>query len=299
MFEDFIGQEKVKEVLKTLINAAKIRNKACDHFFLGGPAGFGKSKCCKIIAKELGKNLFSINCATLRDIKDIRNIINQINFMDIMFLDEIHSMPKKCSEFMYTVMEDFCYYDTKGRVVNLPEFTIAAASTHAGKISGPMKSRFKFNAEFVEYTEEELTKVCHLTCQEQGFKLDEDLAMLIARTCRGVPRLVKARTEWLYNWMISNNLTKISSGEVLKIIALQGYNKDGLENRDIQYLRELKCGTIGINQLSSLLNIDQSTIMNDIEPFLIKSRFVEISGSGRSLTRNGFDYIKELDSSTA
>lgn len=296
MFDEFVGQSNVKEVLNTLIEAAKIKGTACESILLGGPPGFGKSKCSKIVAKSLGTRLFSINCSSLRDIKDIRNIVNQISFGDVLFLDEIHSMPKKCAEFMYTIMEDYCYYDSKGRTVDIPQYTTIAATTHAGKVPGPMKSRFKFVAEFVEYTEEELAQVCHLTCKEQGFKLNEALARLIANTCRGTPRLVKARTEWLYSWMISNKVKTISPEKVLEVIALQGYNKDGFEDRDLRYLKEVRNGPIGLNQLSSLLNIDSSTIKEDIEPYLIKKRMVEVVSKGRMLTREGFKYLDECKS---
>lgn len=295
-FEDMVGQSQAKEVVNTLIESAKIKDEPVNHILFSGAAGTGKTSLARITATGIGSELYSVNCCTIRNYKQLANVIDKMNHKDILFLDEIHSLPKKVAEFLYTIMEDFHYFDEDGYQVDTSKITVIGASTEIGFLPGPLKRRFKFIAEFVEYTIEELTEVCYLVCKTRGFKLNKTVAEIIAKTCRGNPSKMVDRTDWVYSYMISHTLEKVNKEKLLEIIALQGVNADGLETKDIKYLQALKeKGALSVDSIASKIGIDAETIKKDIEPFLSKIGLFEIrKGKGRQLTRAGMDYIKSI-----
>jgi Holliday junction DNA helicase RuvB len=292
-FADFVGQEEAKTVISTLIKASKLKDEAIPHMAFSGNPGTGKTTLAQLSADFIDSKLFTVNCSTVGSFKDIRLILNKISFQDVLFLDEIHALRKKVCESLYTIMEGFYYNNDNGYKINLPEFTIIGATTDFGKLPQPLRDRFKFKAVFREYSLEELTKICHLVCKNKGFKLSEKLANTIAKTCRNTPRHVVSRTEWIYSYMVANNLKKISTEKVLEVIGLQGFNQDGLERNDIKYLEILKdVESMGLNQISYRLGVSDEDVKHTIEPFLIKLNLIQIGTSGRSLTREGFKYVK-------
>lgn len=292
-FESFVAQEDAKTVISTLVKASKINEEAIPHIAFSGNPGTGKTTIANLCADMIDSKMFTLNCSTVGSFKEIRSILNKISFQDILFLDEIHALRKKVSESLYTVLENFYYNNENGYRIDLPKFTVIGATTDFGKLPAPLRDRFKFKAVFREYSLEELTKICHLVCKNKGFKLNEKLAETIAKTCRNTPRHVVSRTEWIYSYMIANDLKKISKEEVIKIISLQGFNEDGLERSDLQYLKTLKeSECLGLSQISYRLNMSEEDVRNIIEPFLIKLNLIQIGSSGRSLTRQGYEYVK-------
>lgn len=214
-------------------------------------------------------------------------IIEGINENDILFIDEAHSLPKKACECLYTIMEDFYYYDDSGRYRKTPKFTILAASTEIGLIPGPLRNRFQYIAEFTPYTKDELTEICLFICKKIGLKIDTDLASVIARTCRDTPRLVKNRTLWVHSYATANNIKELNKQQILDIISLQGVDEDGMERLHYEYLKALDMNTVSVDTLSSKIGADPSTIKKELEPWLIKQGLVSISKAGRTLTTEG------------
>lgn len=296
-FEDFTGQDSVKTVCKILIESAKLQCQSVPHILISSPPGHGKTTLANIIANEMGSKLFIINCGLVNSYKQIINIIDEMNINDILFLDECHSLSKKVSEFMYTIMEDFVYFDEHGGEIGIPEITVLGASTQIGQLLQPFKDRFRYTAELVQYTEEELTNICKKCCEKKGFTLSDDIAALITKTCRLTPRIMVNRIEWIYSYMRIMKLNSLSKENLLEIIKLQGVNQDGLESQDIRYLKSLSSIKQGVSQISSKISIDESTIKGIIEPYLIKMGLVNISRGGRCLTRNGQQYIKNFEKS--
>jgi Holliday junction DNA helicase RuvB len=293
--DEIVGQVKAKEVIKVLINSSKQNKKSIPHILLSGGSGCGKTSFAQAIANECGQNFMSVNCAVVGKPSKLYKIIEDMADNDILFLDEIHGLSKKTCESIYHIMEDFCYYD-EGYKVNIPKICVIGASTEVGSLPLPLKSRFKFTANLVPYTEEELVDVCQAVCEECGFKLTKQFSRVIAKTCRGIPRNMVNRAEWIYAYMTGNNLKTIDKDKLLDIIKLQGVNEDGLEDQDIKYLKILEeCQSLGLDSIESKLNISKENISKIIEPYLIQKGFIEKSaGRGRSLSRKGKLYLKGL-----
>jgi Holliday junction DNA helicase RuvB len=285
-----VGQTDAKTVIQVLLNASMIKNEAMPHILCSGPAGNGKTTVAKCTAAAKGTKLYEINAANINTINQISEIIGGMKDQDILFIDEIHNLKPKVCEWLYTVMEDFKYYEKVGSSIIVRQtarITIFGASTCIGKLPTPLKARFKFTAEFVPYTEDELCDIVQLVCQSYNFKLNSKLAHVIAKTCRLTPRLVVSRTEWIRDYMISKNLRKISCEEVISIIKLQGVDEDGLTRLDHSYLSVVRDNhPISVGQIAHKLNIDKDTVINDVEPYLIKSGLIEITTKGRILGRN-------------
>lgn len=286
---EIIGQKNAITVIQTLLNASKIKNEAIPHILCSGPAGNGKTTVAQCAAHEKGSKLYQINAANINTIKDLKDIIGSMHDQDILFIDEIHNLNDKACEWLYTVMEDFKYYEKVGSSVitkNISKITIFGASTCIGRLPEPLKARFKFRAEFVPYTDEELCDIVELVCKSYNFKLSRALAHIISKTCRLTPRLVVSRTEWIRDYMIANNLRKISHKDVIDIIALQGIDENGFTNSDHEYLNIVEqYGPISINQIASKMNTDRDTVINDIEPYLVNCGLIEITTKGRILRR--------------
>lgn len=289
-----IGQEKVKTICSTLLKYSIDKDVQIPHILFSGNSGNGKTSFATALATEKGTHLYSVNAASIRDKRALLKIIETIAYKDILFIDEIHALTKRAAESIYTIMEDYYYFDDYGKHIKTPKFTMIGASTEIGLLPAPFKQRFQYVAEFDPYTDEELIDICQLVCQKQGFKLNRDMAGIIARTCRGVPRLVKNRTMFIYQYMVANGIKKVDRTGLLKIIALQGADKDGLERLDYEYIKSLKNYVLGVDTISSKIGADSSTIKKDIEPFLIKKNYVTISKAGRSLTTQGMILCKKL-----
>lgn len=294
--DSVVGQKRAVEVIKTLIKSSSKTNDPVPHILFNAPPGSGKTTLAKALANDVGSNFYEVNCATISKPKQLFNIIEDMLDRDVLFLDEIHNLTKKTSETLYTILEDFCYYDA-GYKNPISKITVIGASTEIGKLPLPLVSRFKFKATLDPYSEQDLMQVCRMVCEEKGFKLNNDIALTIAKTCRGIPRNMVGKAEWLYAYMVGNNIKSIDKSKVLDIIALQGTNKDGLEDYDIQYMKildENKQG-LSLNSMSSKMNMEKDNIQKLIEPYLIKMGFLEISaGTGRKLTRKGKLYVQNL-----
>lgn len=296
---NIVGQKQCKTVLETLVNFAKEKNEFVPHILLSGPSGFGKTSIASAVANDIGSNLFTINCAAINKPKQIFQVIDEAADNDIVLMDEIHALTNKTCESIYNILEDFCYYEN-GYKVDISKITIIGASTSIGSIPIPLKNRFKFVGYLEPYTEDELIDVCYGICEEKGFKLNKGLAKIIAKTSRGVPRQIVARTEWIYQFMVSNNLKSVSREKLLEIISFQGVDENGLEKHDLDYLKLLYAsrGSLSLNAISSKLQTNVDNIKNIIEPYLLSLGLIEIkSGSGRSLTREGKIYTEKLNKS--
>lgn len=288
--DEMVGQSEVKQVIKTLVSAAKKTNTAVPSILFAGPSGTGKTTAAKALAKERGVVLHEVNAAILKNTNDLKNYLKLIKEKDILFIDEIHALNRKTTEFLYSVMEDYLYQDKisgQNKTVKLPKFTLVGASTETGNLLEPLRMRFKFVANFKEYTDDELCKIVHHVCQVYGFKLSNNIAKIIAKTCRGTPRIVVNRTEWIRSYFIANNLKSVSPQKVLEIIKLQGIDENGFNDTDRKYLKIVSdYGPISLNQIAQKLNIDKATVQKEIEPFLSKKNLINITTSGRVLCQN-------------
>lgn len=285
--DEMVGQNEVKTVVKTLVKASQIENKHVPHIAFAGPSGTGKTTAAKATALERNVKIHTINASIVKSEKELKQLIGKILENEILFIDEIHALKRSTCEFLYTVMEDFEYQDnSNGKIttVKLPKFTVIGATTDFGLLPEPLRMRFKFKANFKEYSQDELVEIVNFVCQSYGFKLSKVIAKVIAATCRNTPRTVVSRTEWIRSYMLANKLKSINKDKVLEVIKLQGVNAIGLDSNDMSYIDIVKTnGPISINQIASKLRVSKETIQNDIEPYLIKLGLVSISSKGRIL----------------
>jgi len=239
----------------------------------------------------LKRGVHNVNAASVRNQKELFDIFRKVGHGDVVFIDEIHALSTKVSESLYNILEDFCYFKD-GRKVSVNKFVPIAATTNIGDLPIPLKNRFQFIIELEKYSMEELTDICHLVCTKKGFKLNKDTAMTIAKTAKGIPRNISNRTIWIYNYLMANSLRSVSKEQLLEIIALQGVDENGLDNKDLKYISSIGYETVSLRELSAKLNVEPSEITNVIEPYLIEQGLVRITRQGRELTMNGIDLFE-------
>lgn len=292
-FDGIVGQTSAKTVVETLLKASVILDKSIPHILFSGPAGCGKTTFSRVIADYKKAKCFEINASMIKSVDDLLSIFKRVNRFDIVFIDEIHALSNKCFTIAFNIMEDFYFtYVEKKQIVryNLPNITIIGATTHLGLLPKPLQDRFKYVAEFVEYNQDELVEIVFGVCKSYNFKLNEKVARVIANTCRNIPRHVVSRTEWIRDYMIANEVKSLKVEDVVNIIKLQGFDKNGLQNADHRYLKCLQqAAALSLNQLCSKLSLDSSTVSETIEPYLLKENYIEITKRGRKITRKGVE----------
>lgn len=294
-FDEIAGQNKIKEAIKTYIAYCKKTDAIFPATLMLGGSGLGKTSFAQVIANETQKRLHIVNCPQISNPKEIYETIKRVKRGDIVFFEEMHGLKsRKVFDSLLVLIEEF-YYIEKNNKRKVPEFTPIGATTDEGLIPGALKNRFKFRARFEDYTEEELIDVSYLVASRMGFKLNKEIAGCIARASRGTPREVSQNTEFLRMYMIANGLKKINIEKIHEILAVRGYNKDGLTRQDLKYLETLYEKTQSLSTIAVKINVDGKTVQEEIEPTLIKRGLVEIGTGGRSLTIDGSDYVeKEL-----
>lgn len=293
-FDEIIGLDGPKEVCQTLTIAAKKRNRPIPHMLFSGPPGTGKTTLAKVMADYIQGDYFGLNGASV-SIDDLQGIVSTLTRNSVLFVDEIHSLSRKVGELLYTVMEDFCYFDPSGTQQSVPQFTLIGATTQLGMMAKPFIDRFRYKAEFEAYTDEQLTEICQNVFKNNGMKIGKPLAATIARTCRGTPRLVRDQANFIRDFAIAQDRKSFTSSEVLEIIAKNGYNAFGLTKNDIRYLNLLRDGgTQSLRALESKLQIASETIHTHIEPYLLQKNLIDISTGGRTLNRNGRNLLQAL-----
>jgi len=291
--KNIVGQEKCKKVLTTLINFSNEKNLQIPSFLLSGPSGFGKTSIANVVASEINSKLYTIDSSNT-SFKEIYQIISEASDRDLIYLDECHALKNKVQENLYSAIEDYCIFNN-GYREEIPKVTFIGATTNPGSLKTPFKNRFRYIAALEEYSQEELVLVCKGICEERGFKLNNNLAEVIAKTCRGTPRIMVNKTEFIYMFMIGNNIKSINANKIKEIIALQGTDENGLTIEDRNYLLTLfknRCG-LSLANIASKIQVDVESITKIIEPYLFKLNFASVITSGRILTKDGKNYVEK------
>jgi Holliday junction DNA helicase RuvB len=282
-FSDVIGQSEVIERLKVTVAGCKSTDSAMPHVLIDGPPGLGKTTIAGAIANELGANLYTTNAANIRSVKTILPYLMNITRQSILFIDEIHRLPKLVEEFLYPVMEDYTInivLDKEPETIDLPQFTIIGATTSGGSLSQPFYDRFIIKEHLVFYTDDELAKLARSNSSKLNMSIDDSDLLEIAQRSKGTPRILNARLQWYKNYKICN--PKESS--VDKIFEVQGIDKQGLDIYDRMYLdvlRKNKGNPLGLKAISSITGIAIETIENSIEPYLVRKGMVARTQKGR------------------
>jgi Holliday junction DNA helicase RuvB len=289
-FGDIIGQHEVKQRLRICVEGCKKTDSTMPHVLIDGPPGLGKTTIASAIANEMGVNLYTTNAANIRNIKNLMPYIMGIAPRSVLFIDEIHRLPKIVEEFLYPIMEDFVLNITvkdendkdKPEKIDLPLFTIVGATTSGGTLSQPFYDRFAIKEHLSFYDDVDLAKLAGLNSQKLGVVIDNDSLLEIAKRSKGTPRILNARLQWYKNYVSCHD--KIPS--VDEIFRIQGIDENGLDSYDriyIDILKKSKGNALGLKTISSISGIAIDTIENSIEPYLVRKGFIIRTPQGRLL----------------
>lgn len=300
--DEYIGQTEVKENLNIFIKAAKMREEALDHVLLYGPPGLGKTTLAYIIAHELGSNIKTTSGPAIEKPGDLAAVLSTLEPGDVLFIDEIHRIPRFIEEILYSAMEDFTLdiivgTDASSRSIkiDLPPFTLVGATTRAGDLTGPLRDRFGIVSKLNFYTEAELTSIAKRTSKVLGCEIDDKAAIELARRSRGTPRItnrlfkrVRDYALVMGNGHIDLKITKIALDK-LKVDEL------GLDETDYHLLKSIiekfNGGPVGIEAIASSIGEEQTTIEDVYEPYLLQTGLLKRTTRGRMVTKKAYDHL--------
>jgi len=301
--DEYIGQSDVKENLKVFIEATKMRDEPLDHVLLYGPPGLGKTTLAYIIANELGSNIKTASGPTIEKSGDLASILSTLEPGDVLFIDEIHRMPRYIEEILYPAMEDFTLDiivggegSSRNIKIDLPPFTLVGATTRAGDLSSPLRDRFGIISKLNYYTVPELFEIIKRTSRVMEVAIDDDAALELAKRSRGTPRIanrlfkrVRDFALVLGNGSVDLDITKTSL-ERLKVDEL------GLDDTDHQLLMTIitkfNGGPVGIEAVASSIGEEMTTIEDVYEPYLLQIGFMKRTARGRIVTELGYQHLK-------
>lgn len=299
---EYIGQTEVKENLSIFIKAAKMRNEPLDHVLLYGPPGLGKTTLSYIIANELGSNIKTTSGPSIEKSGDLAAVLSTLEEGDVLFIDEIHRIPRFIEEILYSAMEDFTLdiivgNDSNSRNIriDLPPFTLVGATTRAGDLTGPLRDRFGIINKLNYYTEEELKDIAIRTSKVLNVNITEDAAYELARRSRGTPRICNRLFRRVRDFAlvmgdgdINLEITKLALDK-LKVDSL------GLDDTDYNLLKSIiekfNGGPVGIEAIASSIGEEQTTIEDVYEPYLLQTGLLKRTSRGRMVTEKAYEHL--------
>lgn len=300
---EYIGQDDIKETLGVFIKAAKLRDESLDHVLFYGPPGLGKTTLAYIIANELGRNIKTASGPAIEKTGDLAAILTSLEPGDVLFIDEIHRMPRFIEEVLYSAMEDFTLdiiinNDGSGRSIkiDLQPFTLVGATTRIGDLSSPLRDRFGIIDHLNYYTHEDLEKIVKRTAKVYGTKIDSKAAMEIARRSRGTPRLANRLFKRVRDFALVNELDTINEEITKSSLDKLKVDNVGLDELDHKLLKTIiekyNGGPVGIDALASSIGEEKTTLEDVYEPFLIQNGFLKRTNRGRMATDKAYDHLK-------
>ncbi len=300
--EEYIGQSENKENLSIFIKAAKMRNEPLDHVLLYGPPGLGKTTLAGIIANELGVNLKTTSGPAIEKSGDLAAVLSSLEEGDVLFIDEIHRIPRFIEEILYSAMEDYTLdiivgADSSSRSIkiDLPPFTLVGATTRAGDLTSPLRDRFGITCKLNYYNQDELKKIALRTSKVLDCRIDDDAALELAMRSRGTPRICNRLFRRVRDYALVMGDGKIDLS--IARIALDKLRVDrlGLDDTDYHLLKSIidkfNGGPVGIEAIASSIGEEQSTIEDVYEPYLLQIGLIKRTSRGRVVTSKAYEHL--------
>lgn len=308
--KEYIGQASAKEMLDVYIRAALKRNESLDHVLLYGPPGLGKTTLAQIIANELGTNLKVISGPSIERSGDLAAVLSTLQEGDVLFIDEIHRLPRYVEEVLYSAMEDYVLdimvgkdNTSKSIRVDLPPFTLVGATTRFGDLSAPLRDRFGVVLRLEYYTLEELKAIVSRTANVYGTSMDLEALQELASRSRGTPRIANRLFRRVRDFADVKNEGKITLDICNEALGKLGIDKNGLDYTDHRYLKAIihtfKGGPVGVESIAATISEEVSTIEDVYEPYLLQEGYIKRSSRGRVATEKAYEelgipYLKGL-----
>ena len=300
--EEYVGQNDVKDNIKVFVDAAKMRNEALDHVLLYGPPGLGKTTLAFIIAHELGTNIKTASGPSIEKSGDLAAVLSSLEPGDVLFIDEIHRMPRYIEEILYPAMEDFSLDiivgsegNSRNIKIDLPPFTLVGATTRAGDLSSPLRDRFGIVSKLQYYSEEELTQIVKRTARVLDIKIDNDAAIELARRSRGTPRVANRLFKRVRDFAMVKGNQKVDKKITLEALKRLKVDEMGLDSTDHELLKSIidkfNGGPVGIDALSSSIGEEVTTIEDVYEPYLLQMGLLKRTSRGRVVTDKAYEVL--------
>lgn len=300
--DEFVGQDNARERLEVLIGAAKQRNEPLGHCLFSGPPGLGKTTLANILAKAMGSNLVTVAAPILEKTGDLAGILTTLGQGDVLFIDELHRLNRSVEEFLYQAMEDYALdiiidSGPAARSVRVPlkHFTLAGATTRAGLLSAPLRTRFAFTCRLDYYTHEVLEVILARTSRLLNLQIGSESLREIAKRSRGTPRIANNLLRWVRDYAqmrASNSFDKAVVVKALEMLAIDDLGLDEMDKKILNVIIDYyEGGPVGLNTLAVAVGEESDTIEEVHEPYLIMQGFIKRTPRGREATALAYRHL--------
>jgi Holliday junction DNA helicase RuvB len=302
LLREVIGQKAVVQRLGIVLNACKKLKEPLSHILFDGPPGLGKTTFATVLPNELGTTIQYTSGPALTKPADLLPFLTNAGEGSILFIDEIHRMPRVVEEFIYPAMEDFRVDIVLGegmhaRTISMPlkRFTLIGATTRSGMLSSPMRDRFKMQEHLDYYTVEELAQIVTINAKKLNTKITADAAHEIAKRSRGTPRIANSRLWWARNFSASEAEGEVTAEIADQALKMAEVDSEGLDKQDRRYLQTLigvfEGGPTGVEAIGATMNLPTDTLSDEVEPYLLREQFLIRTPRGRVATAKAYRHL--------
>jgi holliday junction DNA helicase RuvB len=299
---EVIGQKAVVQRLSIVLNSCRKLKEPLSHILFDGPPGLGKTTFSNVIPNELGTSLQVTSGPALSKPSDLLTFLTNLEEGSVLFIDEIHRMPRIVEEFIYSAMEDYRVDIVLGEGVNarsisikLKPFTLIGATTRSGMISGPMRDRFKMHEHLEFYSVEELATIIRINAKKLNTPISDEAAVELARRSRGTPRIANTRLWWTRHYSNSESDGRITLELAHTALDMAEVDSDGLDKQDRRYLETLigvfEGGPTGVEAIAATMNVPADTLTDEVEPYLLREQYIRRTPRGREATARAYQLL--------